>query len=139
MCFIIVKYLPFEKNLLFKDEHIIMLNKPHFIPVIPIRRCVRESLLSRFKHRFQNEEISPINRLDRETAGVMLYSCNANISRAYQYLFEKRLVKKAMKRLRLYLPLIENFLIHIATTLWRAMIHFLLCMKMKSLSLIPKL
>ena len=87
--------LPFEENILFKDEHIIVVDKPHFIPVTPIGRCVRESLLSRLKHRFQNEEISPIHRLDRETAGVMLYSCNANIRGAYQYLFEKRLVKKS--------------------------------------------
>lgn len=87
--------LPFEEEILFKDEHIIAVDKPHFIPVTPIGRCVRESLLSRLKHRFQNEDISPIHRLDRETAGVMLYSCNAKIRGAYQHLFEKRLVKKS--------------------------------------------
>jgi len=87
--------LPFEEKILFKDEHIIVVDKPHFIPVTPIGRCVRECLLSRLKHRFQNDDISPIHRLDRETAGVMLYSCNAYIRGAYQHLFEKRLVKKS--------------------------------------------
>jgi tRNA pseudouridine32 synthase/23S rRNA pseudouridine746 synthase len=87
--------IPFRENILFKDEHIIVVDKPHFIPVTPTGRFVRECLLSRLKHHYQNEDISPIHRLDRETAGVMLYSCNVKARGAYQSLFEKRLVKKS--------------------------------------------
>lgn len=87
--------IPFQEKILFKDEHIIVVDKPHFIPVTPTGRYVRECLLSRLKHRYQNEGISPIHRLDRETAGVILYSCNAKIRGAYQRLFEERLVKKS--------------------------------------------
>ncbi len=87
--------IPFYEKILFKDDDIIAVDKPHFIPVTPTGRFVRESLLSRLKHRYQNEEISPIHRLDRDTAGVMLYSCNAKIRGAYQKLFQKRLVKKS--------------------------------------------
>ncbi len=86
--------IPFQEKILFKDDHLIVVDKPHFIPVTPTGRYVRECLLSRLKHRFQNEDISPIHRLDRETAGVMLYSCNAKIRGAYQLLFENRQVKK---------------------------------------------
>ena len=86
--------LPFCEKILFKDEHIIAVDKPHFIAVQPTGRFIRESLLSRLKHHYQDEDIVPIHRLDRETAGVMLYSCNANTRGAYQTLFEKRLVKK---------------------------------------------
>ena len=86
--------LPFSEKILFKDEHIIVVDKPHFIPVQPTGRFIRECLLSRLKHRYQDETIVPIHRLDRETAGVMLYSCNAKTRGAYQSLFEKRLVKK---------------------------------------------
>lgn len=86
--------IPFKEEILFKDEHIIVVDKPHFIPVTPSGRYVRESLLARIKHHYQNEEISPIHRLDRETAGVMLFSCNSNVRGAYQNLFQKREVKK---------------------------------------------
>lgn len=86
--------IPFQEKILFKDNAIIVVDKPHFIPVTPTGRYVRECLLSRLKHRFQNEDISPMHRLDRETAGVIIYGCNADIRGAYQYLFERRQVKK---------------------------------------------
>ena len=86
--------IPFKEEILFKDEYIIVVDKPHFIPVTPSGRYVRESLLARLKHHYQSEDISPIHRLDRETAGVMLFSCNADIRGAYQNLFQKREVKK---------------------------------------------
>ncbi|MBT8360060.1 MAG: pseudouridine synthase [Deltaproteobacteria bacterium] len=86
--------IPFNEKVLFKDEHIIVVDKPHFVPVTPTGRFIRECLLSRLKHRYQNEEICPVHRLDRDTAGVMLFSCDAKIRGAYQNLFQKRLVKK---------------------------------------------
>lgn len=86
--------LPFKEEILFKDEHIIVVDKPHFIPVTPSGRYVKETLLSRLKHQYQIEEISPIHRLDRETAGVMLFSCNPEIRGAYQHLFQQRQVQK---------------------------------------------
>ena len=86
--------IPFKETILYKDENIIVVDKPHFLPVSPSGRYVRESLLARLKHRYQLEEISPIHRLDRETAGVMLYSCNKEIRGDYQTLFQKRQVKK---------------------------------------------
>ena len=86
--------IPFQEKILFKDDAIIVVDKPHFIPVTPTSRIVRECLLSRLKQRFQNEEISPLHRLDRETAGVIIYGCNAKIRGAYQYLFETRQIKK---------------------------------------------
>ncbi|MFQ3246691.1 MAG: tRNA pseudouridine32 synthase/23S rRNA pseudouridine746 synthase [Arenicella sp.] len=87
--------IPFRETVLFKDDNIIVVDKPHFIPVQPTGRFIRECLLSRLKHHYQNEDISPIHRLDRETAGVILYSCNVKARGAYQPLFEKRLVKKS--------------------------------------------
>ncbi len=86
--------IPFKEKILYKDENIIVVDKPHFLPVSPSGRYVRESLLARLKHHYQLEEISPIHRLDRETAGVMLYSCNKEIRGDYQTLFQKKLVDK---------------------------------------------
>ncbi len=86
--------IPFKEKILYKDDNIIVVDKPHFIPVSPSGRYVRESLLARLKHHYQLEEISPIHRLDRETAGVMLYSCNKKIRGDYQTLFQRKEVDK---------------------------------------------
>lgn len=87
--------IPFKEEILFHDENIIVVDKPHFVPVTPTGRYVKESLLSRLKHQFQMEEISPIHRLDRETAGVILFSCNKENRGAYQNLFQNREVQKS--------------------------------------------
>ena len=86
--------IPFKEEILYKDDNIIVVDKPHFLPVSPTGRYVKETLLSRLKHQYQNEDISPIHRLDRETAGVILFSCNPEIRGAYQHLFQQRQVKK---------------------------------------------
>jgi tRNA pseudouridine32 synthase/23S rRNA pseudouridine746 synthase len=87
--------IPFKEEILFHDDNIIVVDKPHFVPVTPTGRYVKESLLSRLKHQFQLEEISPIHRLDRETAGVILFSCNKENRGAYQNLFQNREVEKS--------------------------------------------
>ncbi len=86
--------IPFAENILFEDEHIIVVDKPHFLPVTPGGRFVKETLLTRLKARYNNEDISPIHRLDRETAGVMLFTCNKQMRGAYQSLFQQREVQK---------------------------------------------
>ena len=86
--------IPFKEEILFKDDNIIVVDKPHFLPVTPGGRFVKETLLTRLKAFYNNEEISPIHRLDRETAGVMLFTCNPAVRGAYQSLFQQRLVQK---------------------------------------------
>ena len=86
--------IPFKEKILFKNENFIVVDKPHFIPVTPTGRFVKESLLARLKHYYQIEEISPIHRLDRETAGIIMFTCNAEVRGAYQSLFQKREVDK---------------------------------------------
>ena len=86
--------IPFKEEILFKNENFIVVDKPHFIPVTPTGRYVKESLLARLKHHYQNEDISPIHRLDRETAGIVMFTCNPEVRGAYQTLFQKREVDK---------------------------------------------
>lgn len=88
------KRIPFDEKIIFKDDRIIVVDKPHFIPITPTGRYVKESLLARLKDRYQNEEISPIHRLDRETAGVVMFTCDSDVRGAYQTLFQKRQVNK---------------------------------------------
>lgn len=86
--------IPFKEEILFKNEYFIVVDKPHFIPVTPGGRYVKESLLARIKHHYQNEDISPVHRLDRETAGIVLFTCDTKVRGAYQSLFQKRVVDK---------------------------------------------
>jgi len=94
--------IPFKEKILFKNNNFIVVDKPHFIPVTPTGRFVKESLLARLKHHYQNEDISPIHRLDRETAGIVMFTCNPEIRGVYQTLFQKRLVDKTYEAIAPY-------------------------------------
>jgi len=91
--------VPFEETVLFQDAHLLVADKPHFLPTIPTGRFLRETLLVRLKRRpdLQHLDLSqlvPIHRLDRETAGVVIFSHNPATRGAYQSMFQKRVVRK---------------------------------------------
>ena len=86
--------IPFEARVLHQDEHIIVVDKPHFLPVTPGGRFLRETLLVRLKKQTGLAHLTPIHRLDRETAGVMLFSHQPLSRGAYQSLFQQRVVRK---------------------------------------------
>jgi len=91
--------IPFEEEILYQDQHIIVADKPHFLPTIPTGRFLKETLLVRLRQKLGIEELAPIHRLDRETAGVVIFSCNLDSRGAYQSLFQKRLVQKEYEAL----------------------------------------
>lgn len=86
--------IPFEEKILFQDQHILVVDKPHFLPVIPSGRFLHETLLVRLKKKTNFTDLSPIHRLDRETAGVIVFSLNKDSRGAYQLLFQQRRVMK---------------------------------------------
>ncbi|MBN2402028.1 MAG: pseudouridine synthase [Spirochaetes bacterium] len=89
--------IPFKEKILYADEHILVADKPHFLPVIPAGKYVNETLLNRLKKSTGIDDIVPVNRLDRETAGVVLFSINKDSRDAYYSLFRERLVNKSYK------------------------------------------
>ena len=91
--------IPFEEEVLYRDEHIIVADKPHFLPTIPTGRFLKETLLVRLRAKLGIEELVPIHRLDRETAGVVVFSCNLDSRGAYQSLFQQRVVQKEYEAL----------------------------------------
>ena len=91
--------IPFEEQVLFQDEHLVVVDKPHFLPMAPAGRFLHETLLVRLKHKLGIADLVPIHRLDRETAGVVLFSCNIASRGAYQSLFQKRRVSKVYEAL----------------------------------------
>ncbi|WP_229487825.1 pseudouridine synthase [Pseudoduganella lutea] len=96
--------IPFEEEVLYRDEHIVVADKPHFLPTIPTGRFLKETLLVRLRAKLGIEELVPIHRLDRETAGVVVFSCNLDSRGAYQSLFQQRVVQKEYEALAGPLP-----------------------------------
>lgn len=91
--------IPFQEQILYRDAHILAVDKPHFLPVIPSGRFLHETLLVRLKKQLQLPDLTPIHRLDRETAGIILFSHNAASRGAYQSLFQQRAVHKVYEAL----------------------------------------
>ena len=91
--------IPFDERVLYQDEHILVADKPHFLPVIPAGRFLHETLLVRLKKKWKLEQLVPVHRLDRETAGVVLFSVNAATRGHYTSLFRNRKVKKVYEAL----------------------------------------
>jgi tRNA pseudouridine32 synthase/23S rRNA pseudouridine746 synthase len=86
--------IPFQARVLFEDEHLVVADKPHFLPVTPAGRYVRETLLVRLKAELHCPDLSPLHRIDRETAGLVLLSKRPADRDAYQRLFRERRVDK---------------------------------------------
>lgn len=86
--------VPFEANIVFEDEWLVVADKPHFLPVTPGGRYVRETLLVRLKAQLDCPELSPLHRIDRETAGLVVLCKRPADRHAYQLLFRQRRVHK---------------------------------------------
>lgn len=86
--------VPFQETVLFQDEQLVVADKPHFLPVMPSGRHVRETLLVRLKQRLGLDTLVPIHRIDRETAGLVVFSVQPATRGAYQRLFAERAVRK---------------------------------------------
>jgi tRNA pseudouridine32 synthase/23S rRNA pseudouridine746 synthase len=104
--------IPFEEHILYQDAHLLVVDKPHFLPVIPGGRFLHECLLVRLKKKLGNVDLTPIHRLDRETAGVMLFSNNLSSRGAYQVLFQQRKVDKLYHAVAPHLPALKFPLQH---------------------------
>jgi tRNA pseudouridine32 synthase/23S rRNA pseudouridine746 synthase len=86
--------LPFKAQIIFQDTHLVVADKPHFMPVTPGGQYVQQSLLVQLKQQLNLPELSPIHRIDRETAGLVVFCVRAQDRDAYQSLFRLRQVEK---------------------------------------------
>ena len=86
--------VPFEAQVLFRDDWLVVADKPHFLPVIPSGPYVQETLLVRLKRALGIESLVPIHRIDRGTAGLVVFAVQPSTRGAYQRLFEQRAVRK---------------------------------------------
>lgn len=86
--------IPFNEVVLFQDEHLVVVDKPHFLPVVPSGGYLAETVLVRLKRRLNIDTLVPIHRIDRDTAGLVMFSTQAQSRAAYHALFSQHLVKK---------------------------------------------
>lgn len=86
--------VPFVHRIVFENDDLLVVDKPHFLTVAPAGNYVVQTLLTRLKCQFDNDAISPIHRLDRETAGLIMFAKTHKARQAYQSLFATRDIHK---------------------------------------------
>ncbi|MDY0108141.1 MAG: pseudouridine synthase, partial [Giesbergeria sp.] len=87
-------HIPFEETVVYRDEHLLVADKPHFMPVIPTGRYLHHTLLVRLKRRLGLADLSPLHRIDRDTAGLVLFSVQRATRGLYQGLFRDHAITK---------------------------------------------
>lgn len=96
--------IPFDEVVLHVDEHLVVVDKPHFLPVTPAGKHVEQTLLARLVRRLGNADLVPLHRIDRGTAGLVLFSARADSRALYQALFPLRRISKRYEALAPALP-----------------------------------
>jgi tRNA pseudouridine32 synthase/23S rRNA pseudouridine746 synthase len=96
--------IPFVETVLHADEHLVVADKPHFLPVIPSGGYVEQTLLHRLVKRLANPDLAPLHRIDRGTAGLVMFSACRETRSAYQALFQQRRIEKRYEALAPPLP-----------------------------------
>jgi tRNA pseudouridine32 synthase/23S rRNA pseudouridine746 synthase len=96
--------IPFAETVLHVDEHLVVADKPHFLPVVPAGGFVEQTLLRRLIGRLGNPQLVPLHRIDRATAGLVLFSAKPASRSAYQALFRERQIDKRYEALAPPLP-----------------------------------
>jgi tRNA pseudouridine32 synthase/23S rRNA pseudouridine746 synthase len=79
---------------LFEDELLVVADKPHFLPVTPSGDYLQETLLVRLRRKLGLNALTPLHRIDRETAGVVLFAKQPTTCAGYHTLFADRAVAK---------------------------------------------
>ena len=82
-------HIPFDLSVLYEDERIIVVDKPHFLATTPRGMWHRETALIRLRERYGDPGIIPAHRLDRLTAGIVVFVRDPAVRGAYQMLFQE--------------------------------------------------
>jgi len=104
--------IPVVETILYADEHLVVADKPHFLPVTPAGEYVEQTLLRRLIRRLDNPDLVPLHRIDRHTAGLVLFSANKQSRSAYQSLFPTRQIEKRYEAIARALPEVEFPRVH---------------------------
>ena len=87
--------VPFAIPILHRDDDLVVVDKPHFLATMPRGRHVVQTALVRLRRELDLPELSPAHRLDRLTAGVLLFTTRRELRGQYQTLFARGEVSKS--------------------------------------------
>jgi tRNA pseudouridine32 synthase / 23S rRNA pseudouridine746 synthase len=96
--------IPFDEVVLWQDEHLLVVDKPHFLPVMPSGKYLQETVLVRLKNKLGLPHLVPIHRIDRDTAGLVLFSVQPTTRDAYHALFRNHQVSKTYEAIAPWNP-----------------------------------
>ncbi|MCK1819167.1 RluA family pseudouridine synthase [Streptomyces sp. XM83C] len=99
--------VPFEVGVVYRDEHILVADKPHFLATTPRGSHVTETALARLRRELGLPTLTAAHRLDRLTAGLVLFTVRPEERGAYQTLFRDRRVRKAYEAVAPYDPALD--------------------------------
>ncbi|MBT1071092.1 pseudouridine synthase [Pelotalea chapellei] len=88
------RVIPFTEGIIFQNDDLVVACKPHFLPVTPSGPYVTECLLNRLRKSTGNHDLVPIHRIDRETAGIVMFSANRKTRSLYNEIFVNGKVEK---------------------------------------------
>lgn len=86
--------VPFDIPILYRDDDIVVVDKPHFLATMPRGKHVAQTALVRLRRELDLPDLSPAHRLDRLTAGVLLLTTRRQVRGAYQTMFTRGEVRK---------------------------------------------
>lgn len=86
--------IPFACTVLYEDPSLIVIDKPHFVPTMPRGMWYRQTALMRLRMAYGEPDIVPAHRLDRMTAGVVVFVRDPALRGAYQKVFQERQAEK---------------------------------------------
>ncbi len=96
--------VPFDIDILHRDDTLLVVDKPHFLATIPRGRHVLQTALVRLRHDLDLPDLTPAHRLDRATAGVLMFVIDPARRGAYQQLFARRRVRKTYEAIAAHCP-----------------------------------
>ncbi|WP_328745781.1 RluA family pseudouridine synthase [Streptomyces sp. NBC_00285] len=99
--------VPFPVEVVYRDEHVVVADKPHFLATTPRGSHVAETALARLRRELDVPALGAAHRLDRLTAGLVLFVVRPEERGAYQALFRDKQVTKVYEAVAGYDPALE--------------------------------
>ncbi|WP_019819124.1 pseudouridine synthase [Saccharomonospora saliphila] len=96
--------VPFALGIVHRDDDLVVVDKPHFLATTPRGSHARETALARLRRDLGLADLTPVHRLDRVTAGLLMFVTRRELRRPYQTLFSDRLVHKEYEAVAPYDP-----------------------------------
>lgn len=99
--------VPFGMEIVHRDDDLVVVDKPHFLATIPRGQHIVQTALVRLRRELDLPALSPAHRLDRVTAGLLMFVVRPDRRGAYQTLFRDRLVSKTYEAVAAHDPALD--------------------------------